>query len=114
MESDKHESGVKLKQIIENLVREKEELAQRLIKANNIKLKEKAVAGGAEEFEEKEEEEDLTQIYIWGCGNIHSSMPIDRLLSKEARNGAFTQTMLDRKVYSTSYILKHCGNIFSD
>jgi hypothetical protein len=27
MESDKHESGVKLKQIIENLVREKEELA---------------------------------------------------------------------------------------
>jgi hypothetical protein len=38
MESDRNDSSQKLRQIIENLMREKDELAERLIKANHDKL----------------------------------------------------------------------------
>lgn len=38
MESDRNDSSEKLRQIIENLMREKDELAERLLKANHEKL----------------------------------------------------------------------------
>ena len=38
MESDRNDSSEKLRQIIENLMREKDELAERLLKVNHDKL----------------------------------------------------------------------------
>ena len=45
MESDRNDSSQKLRQIIENLMREKDELAERLIKANHDKLQTVVVSG---------------------------------------------------------------------
>lgn len=38
MENDSQQSGLKLRQIIDNLMKEKDELSTRLIKVNNLKL----------------------------------------------------------------------------
>jgi len=46
MENDNQQSSLKLRQIIENLMKEKDELNQRLIKANNEKLNPTSVSNG--------------------------------------------------------------------
>ena len=83
MESDRNESSQKLRQIIDNLMREKDELAERLIKANHDKLQiinqESAVPQGTKDEVPSPDAEDSrggvdpqTSFYLWGVGMIHS------------------------------------------
>ena len=88
MESDRNDSSEKLRQIIENLMREKDELAERLLKANHLKLTSNAAASAAVvglevdavdvPDEVGKEGEPMKAVYIWGVGMVHSSQPIDK------------------------------------
>ena len=88
MESDRNDSSEKLRQIIENLMREKDELAERLLKANHLKLTTNAAASAAVvglevdvvdvPDEVGKEGEPMTAVYIWRVGMVHSSQPIDK------------------------------------
>jgi hypothetical protein len=89
MESDRNDSSEKLRQIIENLMREKDELAERLVRANHLKLTSNAAASAAVvglevdavvdvSDEVGKEAEPMTSVYIWGVGMVHSSQPIDK------------------------------------
>jgi hypothetical protein len=90
MESDRNDSSEKLRQIIENLMREKDELAERLLKANHLKLTTNAAASAAVVGLEVDavdvpdevggEGEPMTAVYIWGVGMVHSSQPIDKAI----------------------------------
>ena len=91
MESDRNDSSEKLRQIIENLMREKDELAERLLKANHLKLTTNAAASAAVvglevpeavdvPDEVGKEGEPMTAVYIWGVGMVHSSQPIDKAI----------------------------------
>jgi ElaB/YqjD/DUF883 family membrane-anchored ribosome-binding protein len=93
MESDRNDSSEKLRQIIENLMREKDELAERLLKANHLKLTTNAAASAASAAvvglevdavdvpdEVGKEGEPMTAVYIWGVGMLHSSQPIDKAI----------------------------------
>lgn len=114
MESDRNDSSQKLRQIIENLMREKDELAERLIKANHVKLQiinqEAAVALGAKDevpsarLEDcRGETEPQTSFYLWGVGMIHSCQPIDEALQQRAPSG---ESLLEKKVYTSESIVK--------
>ena len=90
MESDRNDSSEKLRQIIENLMHEKDELAERLLKANHEKLTAASVVIGEEVQDEVPAQrspedgrvggEPQTSIYIWGVGMIQSSTPIDKAI----------------------------------
>ena len=81
MESNSQESSLKLRSIIENLLKEKDELSQRLIRANHDKLLQNP--NQAEEDEKPaESEESLMNVYLWNCGILHSSVPIDKLINQ--------------------------------
>jgi len=91
MESDRNDSSEKLRQIIENLMREKDELAERLLKANHEKLTAATSVVIGQEAQEVvpaqrspedggEGGEPQTSIYIWGVGMIQSSTPIDKAM----------------------------------
>ena len=81
MESNSQESSLKLRSIIENLLKEKDELSQRLIRANHDKLLQNP-SQGEEEEKPVETEEALTNVYLWNCGILHSSVPIDKLINQ--------------------------------
>jgi len=69
---------LKLRHIIDSLLREKDELNQRLIRANHGKL---AIQPAAVEESPKEAEDALEQeIHLWGCGILNSISSIDKSL----------------------------------
>jgi hypothetical protein len=116
MESDRNDSSQKLRQIIENLMREKDELAERLIKANHDKLQtvvvsgqEGAVTGAREEVPSAKLEggsegvEPQTSIYLWGVGMIHSCQAIDKALLPRTPSG---EALLEKKVYTSESIVR--------
>lgn len=85
-ENDRHENGEKLRQIIESLLREKEELSDRLVRANQAKLIMTGSSGlnkgGATASAYKEDEVVLGETqeervaYVWNAGIIRSKVEI--------------------------------------
>ena len=103
-------------------MREKDELAERLIKANHDKLQsavsvvgggggqEGAVTGAREDVPisgriegGSEGGEPQTAIYLWGVGMIHSSQAIDKGLQPRT---ASAESLLEKKVYTSETIVR--------
>jgi hypothetical protein len=102
-------------------MREKDELAERLIKANHDKLQtvvvggvggglEGAVSGAKEEVPisgrldgGSEAVEPQTAIFIWGVGMVHSSQAIDKGLQPRTPSG---ESLLEKKVYTSETIVR--------
>ena len=88
IENDSQQSSLKLRQIIDNLMREKDELNKRLIKANHEKLFNPEGTTSWNDSPESEtsskEDQFITSLYIWNCGIINSSQTIDKVLIQQA------------------------------
>ena len=84
MEKDSEKNNLKLKQVIESLLKEKDELSQRLINANNKKL------SNLLDFNQQprtstifvNEVKKVDSFYLWNCGIINSYKGIDPLIQK--------------------------------
>lgn len=99
VESDSQQSSLKLRQIIDNLMHEKDELNQRLIRANHSKLAAIAEGGGEapgsvpSDFDEAQQ----TTFYLWNCGVINSSLPIDKFI---IQTSVASPAQLDKRLYT--------------
>lgn len=104
MENDSQQSGLKLRQIIDNLMKEKDELSTRLIKVNNLKLL--VNHNNSEVNSSDSTSEDLCQrsFYLWDSGILHSALPIDKVILTNSSQPE------KNKLFTTEYIIKLSGS----
>jgi len=100
MENSNQESSLKLRQLIDTLLWEKDELNQRLIKANHDKL---TTQGGTTLPDPRLETEqsEKKDIYIWGCGIINSVAPVDKMAPAESKASVYI-FKLDKETFAES------------
>lgn len=87
MENHNMESITKFRNVIESLQKEKEELNQRLIKANHNKLQ-NVVLKENDKFNltmelNREREREKTGFYLWNCGIVNSSVDMNTYLAEK-------------------------------
>lgn len=102
MENDHSQNSLKLRQIIESLMREKDELNQRLIKVNHEKLPE--IVKKAAEHRDFHGDEEATEstFYLWNCGILMSTaLPVSKYLLASAPR--FPQ-------FKVEYIVNYAGS----